>query len=243
MGYTAPYPFYPDLLYKNDILIDIHTHVLNLERVRSRRYLFPEDLTPMWEKATPMFNRHNGLLILDPYDNFVALAAHALKHSYSRLIWLADLHECLLKCANNTKGWKEMVERARFWRQERVVLYSLVLVEKIFCLDVPSWVKHQLGINRLGMLERHLIRLKLRGFSSSILCHVLWLINIKRAGDKLKFIKETVFPAGDIMAQIFGQRPQHIKGAVYAKRLGKAVIIMCEDLYKALRFSFRPNGN
>ncbi|MBW1798292.1 MAG: nucleotidyltransferase family protein, partial [Deltaproteobacteria bacterium] len=79
-GFCTPYPNYPDILFKSDVLIDIHTHVLNLDRIKSRRYLFPEDLGPMWERAIPLFGQADGLLILDPCDNFIALAAHALKH-------------------------------------------------------------------------------------------------------------------------------------------------------------------
>ena len=269
-GYWSPYPTYPDLLFKADVLIDIHTHVLNLERIKNRRYLFPEDLTPMWKKATPLFNQvttptlpspfkgeglggdekrnflnneHSGLLILEPFDNFVALTAHALKHSYSRLIWLVDLHEFLIKWADNTNGWEEMVKRARFWHQERVVLYALILVEKIFDLKIPYRVKRALGIHQLNPLEKHLLRLSLRGFASDELCIALWLCNIKGLGEKLKFIKETIFPKDEIMAQIFDKSSQTTKASVYAKRMGNALTMMGKGLQQALRFSFRSAGN
>lgn len=149
-GYGSPYPAYPDILFKSEVLVDIHTHVLNLDRIESRRYIFPENLTPMWEKAIPFFDQPNGILTLDPCDNFIALAAHALKHSYSRLIWLADLHECLIKWADNADRWKEMVVRARVFRQEKVALYALILVERIFGLKIPFWVKRELGVHNLA---------------------------------------------------------------------------------------------
>jgi len=242
-GYCSPYPTYPDLLSKADILIDIHTHVLNLERIKSRRYLFCEDLTPMWENATSLFNQPNGLLTLDPYDNIIALAAHALKHSYSRLIWLVDLHEYLIRWADNTNGWEEMVERAQFWHQEKVILYALILIEKIFDLKIPYRVKRELGIHQLNPLEKHLLRLSLRGFASDELCIALWLCNIKGLGKKLKFIKETIFPKDEIMAQIFDKSSQTTKASIYAKRMGKALTMMGKGLQQALHFSFRSGGN
>lgn len=241
-GYRSPYRTYPDLLFKSDILIDIHTHVLNLERIKSRRYLFPEDLNPMWEKATPLFNQPNGLLTLDPYDNFIALTAHALKHSYSRLIWIADLHECLLKLSNSTNKWKALVERAQFWHQERVVLYALILVEKIFDLKIPFSVKYDLGIHKLGILEKHLLRLRLRGLLSDELCIVLWLCNVKGLGKKLEFIKETIFPKDEIMAQIFDKNFQKTKASIYARRMANAFARVGRDLQEALYFSIRSGG-
>ncbi|MBC8459499.1 MAG: nucleotidyltransferase family protein, partial [Deltaproteobacteria bacterium] len=177
--YRMPSFMYPDLLCQDGIWVDIHTHILNLERIRSRQYLFPEDLAPMWVRAIPFFDKSGGLLLLDPYDNFIALAAHALKHSYSRLIWLVDLYESLLKWAGNTGGWEGMIERAYFWRQEKVVLYALILMERIFDLKVPLWVKDYLGIRKLNILEKQVIRMKFKGFSSGELCYVLWLFNIK----------------------------------------------------------------
>jgi Uncharacterised nucleotidyltransferase len=237
-GFSSPYPNYPDILFKSGVLIDIHTHVLNLDRIKSRSYLFPENLAPMWEKAIPLFNKANGLLILDPFDNFIALAAHALKHSYSRLIWLVDLHELFIKWANNANGLDEVVGRARFWHQERVVLYALVLLERIFDLKIPYRVKRELGVSELSMLEKHLIRLKLRGLSSNELCIPLWLFNIKGVGKKLKFIKENLLPKDEIMAQIFDKSSRTTKTSVYARRIGQGLILVSEDIRRALALSF-----
>lgn len=240
-GYELPVLEYPDLLYKGNICIDIHTHILNLDRIQNRRYLFPEDLTPMWEKACPLFDQHYGFLVLDPCDNFVALAAHALKHSYSHLIWLCDLHEVLLRLTRGPDGWESVVKRTRFWNQEKVVLYVLLLIEAIFGLKVPETVKTALEIQRLGLFERHLIRLKIRGFSSGQLCTALWLCNITGAVNKLKFIRETIFPRSEIMAQISHDRSQALSGAIYAKRTAETIVMASRDLRRALGFSFKTS--
>ncbi len=54
-GYRMPSFMYPDLLCQDGIWVDIHTHILNLERIRSRQYLFPEDLASMWVRVTFLF--------------------------------------------------------------------------------------------------------------------------------------------------------------------------------------------
>lgn len=239
-GYRTSVFMYQALFNKDSIWVDIHTHILNLDRIRTRRYLFPEDLTPMWNRAIPFSDQADNLLRPDHYDNFIVLAAHALKHNYSRLIWLVDLHQLLLKCAKNRDGWERIVERAQFWHQERVVLYALLILRgRNPGLKVPPWVKCKLGIQKLNILERHLLRLKLRGLTSSQLCTVLWLCNIDGTGKRLRFIRETIFPRGDIMGQIFPYSSGSTKRSVYAKRIRQTVVTAARELRQALALSFR----
>jgi hypothetical protein len=235
-GYRNFITAYPDILRKDEIKIDIHTHVLNLDRIRNRLYLFPEDLTPMWERASALYKDYNGLLALDPYDNFIALAAHVLKHSYSRMIWLSDLYESLLQLSNYNDGWEKIVMRARYWQQEKIVLYSLILLEGFFDLKTPFRVKQDLGVKQLSILEKCLINLKLKGFSSKEFCIPLWLCNIKGTGGKLKFVKETVFPRSDIMLQLSPDSYRKPKGYAYLKRIFDATALIIRNIYQALIF-------
>ena len=242
-GYRAPDIMYPHLLSKDDLWIDVHTHILNLDRIHSRRYIFPEDLTPMWERAFPFFGQTGGLLRLDPFDNFIGLAAHALKHSYSRLIWSVDLHICIRKWANSAQGWEALIERARVWKQERIVLYSLFLIGRIFGLKVPYWVLCELGIQRLNVIERHLLRLRLRGLSSRLMSNILWIMNISRMGMKLEFMKETLFPKGEIINQVFPNSSRATRRSLYGKRIARTAILMMKDLHQAIVFSLRTGIN
>lgn len=232
-GYR-PVPTYPDLLSKDRFLIDIHTHLLNLDRIRNRRYVFPEDLSAMWERAVPLFEGQDGILCLEPYDNFIALCAHALKHSYSRLIWLTDLHELLILLTDKPDGWERLVERARFWKQGKVVLYSLILIERIFNTNIPLQVKLELGIRQLNILEKHFLDLKIGGFSSSGLCEVLWLCNIQGPANKLRFIKETIFPREEIMLQIFPRFSNKVAISDYAKRTVNTFGLLGKNIFQAL---------
>jgi len=233
---------YPAVLSKDGLLLDIHTHILNLERIHSRRFIFPEDLSPMWKRAVPYFDQQDYLLVLDPYDNIIALAAHALKHSYSRLIWLADIHESLLKLINGPADWDLVVERARFWQQEKVTLYSLLLIERIYDFTVPIEVKHAMKIDELRIFEKNIIRMKLSGLSSDALYIALWLCNIKRIEDKVRFIRETVFPRKEIMSQIFPRRFGEVKMTDYIKRLIDTIVLMCGTMRQIMIYCFRAGG-
>ena len=242
-GYRVQINAYPDLLFRDGFCVDIHTHILNLERIQSREYIFPKDLTAMWQRAVPLFDEPCGILTLDPYDNFIALAAHALKHGYARLGWLVDLHESLLELAVKPAGWEELLERTKSWHQEKIVLYVMILLEGIFQMKIPSRVKGDLGISDLSIFERHLIRLRLRGFSSPLLCNGLWVANVRGMGRKLRFIKETVFPRGEVMDQIRHDGSWGTKGPGHARRLAGATTETVRNLQRALGFSFRLWGN
>jgi hypothetical protein len=241
MGYRPDSTVYPDLFRKKELWLDLHTHILNLDRIRARRYLFPEDLSEMWIRAQPFFDHTNTLLRLDPFDNFIALAAHALKHSYSRIIWLADLNESLLNWGNDSEAWRELVDRIRLWQQEKIVLYAIILLDGFFDLKVPYWVKNELGLQNLNLWEKYLLRLKLKGFSSAELCNGLWLCSIAGLWKKLEFIKETIFPRDEIMTQIFSENRSRNR-LTYVKRCVMALATLWNNLALALSFSFKKMG-
>jgi hypothetical protein len=237
-GYTLPDFRYVDLYTKDGLWIDIHTHILNLDRIKSRKYLFPEDLTSLWERAVPFSEKLPLFLRPEPVDNFIALAAHALKHSYSRLIWLVDLHELLMKGLS----WQKLTARAGFWKQEKVVLYALILVEGLFHLNVPIKVKDDLGAKRLNGLEKHVIRLTIEGFASGHICYALWLCNIRGIKNKIRFIRESVFPGDKIMAQIFPKRSGLVNRMDYVKRAGGMIAMIFRTLHQALLFSIKNSA-
>lgn len=58
-------------------------------RARARVYRFAE--TQVWQRSLAWNSTSQSLRKLDPVYNFLHLSIHALKHGYSRLIWLLDL--------------------------------------------------------------------------------------------------------------------------------------------------------
>lgn len=234
-GYTIPDFRYVDLFYKDGLWIDTHTHILNTDRIASRKYLFPEDLTSLWERAVPFSEKLPLFIRPEPVDNFIALAAHALKHSYFRLIWLVDLHELLL----NGMNWQKLTARARFWRQEKVVLYALILVEGFFHMSIPLKVKDDLGAKRLNRLEKQVLQLMIEGFASIHICYALWLCNIKGIKNRIEFIRESVFPGDKIMAQIFPKRSGLANRMDYVKRAGEMVAVIFRTFHQSLLFSIK----
>jgi len=240
VGATVPASVYPDLLYMNDIWIDVHTDLLGTGRIRNRRHLFPEDLGPLWERAEPFFGNNRMFLRPALTDNLMALSAHALKHGYSRLIWVVDLLETLCKLTDHSDGWEAVLAAARFWRQERILCYTIILLEKYFNLRVPAEFKQAAGVQRLISPERYLLRLKAAGYSSDLIYPALGLFNLDGGGRKIAFLKETVFPRRVVMAQIGRDNAWSSGGGAYLQRLAAALSLVAKDMEKAVRVALRP---
>jgi hypothetical protein len=235
----SPTPLYPDLFEKDSLLLDVHVHPLNLDRIRSRRFLFPENIAPLWRRAAPFFEgEKGGLLQPDPVDNFILLCAHALKHSYSLEKWLVDLTILMSKWWEDEAGWTELVRRSRFWRQERPVLYGLMLVEAMLGEKIPRVVLLELGMDRLTAVEKRILRLKAAGFASDRLCMALWFYTIQGWGRRLRFLWESVFPRRAVMAQVRGRYAENLRPADYLRRGGQAMRLAACDAAALIRALF-----
>lgn len=238
VGYS-PTPFYPDLLEKDGLLLDVHTHPLNLDRIRSRRFLFPENIAPLWRRAAPFFDgEEGGLLQPDPLDNFILLCVHSLKHSYSLKKWLEDLQIFTAKWREDEAGWVALVQRARFWQQERPVLYGLMLVEAVLGEKMPRDVLSELGMTHLTAVEKRILRLKAAGFASDRLCLALWFYTIHGWGRRLRFLWESVFPRRAVMAQVRGRPAESLGPADYLRRGTQALRLAAGDAAALIRGLF-----
>ncbi len=230
-------PLYPDLLEKEGVLLDVHTHPLNLDRIRSRRFLFPEDVSPLWSRAVPFFDGEaGGLLQPDRWDNFILLSAHALKHSYSLEKWLVDLKIIMAGWREDDADWAELIRRARFWRQERPVLYGLMLVEAMLGERMPRGVLSGLGVEQLTVVEKRILRMKAAGFASDRLCMALWFFMIEGWGRRSRFLWETVFPGRAVMGQVRGRRAESLVAADYLRRGMEAISLASGDMATLFRF-------
>ena len=234
IGYQVPNPVYPNNLIKNRLWLDVHTHILNIDRIRSRRYVFPMDLSALWDRAHPLFKSSTGILNPEPIDNFVLLSLHALKHSYSRTIWLVDLYESLQGIVSQADGWNRLIKRARYWQQERIVSYGLTVLEGILGVTTPEWVKKKIKFKQLGPIEKYLLRLRIKGFNRPEYYIALWFLSIKGVRNRLEFLRETAFPQDDTMEQIYLKSSTTHRFARWIGRMIQSMILLGNGIGQAL---------
>jgi len=233
-GFYNPYPHEPDLLIKSNMLLDIHTHPLNIDRIRARKYFFPEDITGFWERASSFSGADKLLLCMDIYDSFLCLSAHALKHCYSKLIWLCDLNELLQEILKDKKGWNNIIRRTEVCRQERVLVYSLMMLEQVYGFNVPMKVKKKLDFSRTNIVEKRIICLISEGVKFEIVSVILWFFNIKGIINKIQFLKESILPRKEIMARMVKKRSVKVRGRDYSIRIFYILRTVGRDLTRIL---------
>lgn len=233
-GFQVLFPDKPDLLFKDNVLLDIHTHPLNIDRVKARKNIFPEDITGFWERASYFSEKGETLLRMDMHDSFLCLSAHALKHCFGKLIWFCDLHKLLLEILKNKDGWRTLIERAEAYRQKRGLVYSLMLLEQVYEIYVPLKVKKKLDFNRINIIEKRIICLISKGAKFETVYVILWLFSIKGIRGKIRFLKETVFLNRGTMASTIKKRPTKIRVLDYCNRVFYIIRTIGRDISRIL---------
>lgn len=234
-GFYAPFPGNPYLVIKNNLLLDIHTHPLNIDRISSRKNLFPEDITGFWERARSFSGFDSVLLVMDNYDSYLCLSAHALKHCYSKIIWLCDLNELLREILKDKNGWDILVDRAYLYEQRRILAYSLMMIELFYGIDIPGQVKKELNFKKINPIERRILWLASCGTKFETASIILSIFNIKGVVNKFRFLKESVFPRKEVMAMMVNRRSAKMKLKDYHNRMFYTIGRVLKDLARFLK--------
>lgn len=175
------------MLRANGIVIDLHTHLLHADRIAGREDLFRID---PWACATPLGPEFSAIFKPDPADHILFLAHHLIKHSFSRLIWLVDLHR-LLESADESM-WRRISEKAVLFGQERPLACACYLLQTIFGYRHPLF--HASLLQRLSVPERFILNLKYRRGDVGDLGNLLWFFWLPDWRGRIRFILRLLFP-------------------------------------------------
>ena len=111
---------------------------LDLQWALARRvYRFPVALEDVWDGLQPVSIA--GAKVWQPTleDYFVILCAHASKHGWSSLVWIADLAVIVFRYKDRI-DWERLLERARHGGAERQVLLGLQLAHDVLAAGIPD---------------------------------------------------------------------------------------------------------
>src|SRR5207244_11279390 len=134
------------------VSFDLHTEIVGSEWVGRKGRVFRLDPATLWREATPLEPDDPSTLVLSPVHLQLQLVVHALKHSYSRLIWLVDLALVLADAP-----WPTLLEQARASGTLRPLAYAVSVLDLLLGLEVPAAVREELP--PFGPLERAFVRL------------------------------------------------------------------------------------
>jgi hypothetical protein len=193
---------------------DLHTDLVGASRIRRRADAIRFDMDVVWESALPRDGRDGRLLVLSPAFQFLHLAVHALKHSFSRLIWLVDL-----ALVARQQDWEDLLERAHETGTLRPLTYALSALERCLAWEIPKEVRENLV--RLNRTERLFLDLvKARRCEAHVLGEPILAFSIPSWSGRLAYLIEYMIPKRRTLSHDSSSTPSWL---LYPRRLGRIV--------------------
>ncbi len=158
------------------------------------------------------------VLSLSQYDQLLFLSLHALKHTMSRLVWLADIKGLLARLKSD--DWGALISRARELGQERILSYIFSLLH-LYDYQLPPEGLQLLKRKRLHFLEKKALNKRIERDALPVWSPLLLFSSGKGLKSRFYFILETLFPRPDILRQVFPDSPESKVWQLYWKRLGQ----------------------
>lgn len=213
-GYSRD-PLYPNTFRKGITVLDIHTHILWADRIRSRKLLLAKSQDEIYRKTRLITIDGQPVRCLGRYDQVLYLSLHLLKHNASRLIWLVDIKNLVADW--NLLDWQTLLKRARELGQEICVAQTFFLIRSLLEFQMPEEIRAELVV--LNPIEKKLLSLRQKKESLPEWSTLILFTSGKGLFKGTMFILETLFPRPDILRQVFAETPGLSVPRLYTRRI------------------------
>jgi hypothetical protein len=214
--------FYPKTFKRNSTLVDVNTHLLWADRIKSRRFLINVGQQDIYENCREIEIEGETAECLSPTDQIIYLSLHAFKHNLDRLIWLVDIKN-LLK-GWEASDWAALAKRSTELGIKHVVRYILFYLDHLFGWDLPPDARPIYEFTKIGYLERHILQKRLRGKPLPVWGPLILLPFDKGLYRRVSFILENLFPRPQVLRQIFVKAPDFSSWQLYLKRARQILV-------------------
>jgi hypothetical protein len=220
-------PFAPSstVLSRGPVSFDLHTEVAGSSWVARKAHAFRLDPDRLWREAGPLDPGDPSALVLSPLHQRLHLAVHALKHSYSRLIWLADLALAL-----RGADWPSLLAEARAVGAVRPLAYTVSLLDQVLGLGAPREVVEALP--PLNGAERAFVRLVSRRSGTEVAGELVVAFSIPGLVGKLAYLAELGFPSPAALARHYPLTPPWLR---YPRRVARLTALGLRECARLVR--------
>jgi hypothetical protein len=215
LGYRRD-PVYPNTFKKDKTIVDINSHILWADRIRSRGLLLAKSQRALYDNIEILNFEGEPAGCLDDLDQVLYLSLHAFKHCASRLVWLVDIKHLITGW--QTSNWKALFDRAGELGQVSIVYYMLYLMGHLFNLKPPADIQAMVAGRRLAWLERVILEKRLNGRPLPDWAPLLLFTAGKKFMTRVYFVFESLFPRPPVLRQIFTDTPGFKTWQLYLKR-------------------------
>lgn len=229
----APPEKFPSLFKKGDLVIDLHTEPLGIERIQSWAHLTPLRAPDFFKYAKQSTIAGEPALQIQARVNLPYLCFHAMKHSFDRLIWLYDI--ALLVENISDDEWGDVLQGIHDYQLERPCFYALSYVQKHLHAPVPDELLNEICPD-MGWIER---RLFARHMKFEVIPYLAERLFARMQPDwkhRFVFWKETIYPNAEVRAQIAGGgcvKCNFIRTRM--KQISKAAMMFAREFFLVMR--------
>ena len=220
-------PFAPSstFLSRGSVAFDLHTEVAGSSWVSRKADVFRLNPELLWRDARPPDPDDPSALVLSPTHQRLHLVVHALKHSYSRLIWLVDIALVLRDAVDD-----ELIAEARAVGAERPLAYAFGLLDAVLGIRPSRAVADSLGA--LNRAERTFVGLVTRRSGMEVPGELLTALGIPGLRSKLAYLAELGFPATDVLARHYPSTPAWL---LYPRRVARLAALGVRECARLVR--------
>ena len=214
MGFESP-DRYDDLYANGALQIDLHIDLFHCERIAARRYAGQLSVEQIWAGRRLCVVEGVEMHVPRLEDMVLYTVAHALRHSYRRLSWLADLRLLI----DRDLDWTYLFSTARTGGLERPLLYGVRFLQERGPLPAPLevWMEER----DLSKIETWLLQRAFADRRCGELGDLLWSFNVEGTLRRLQFLAQTYFPRPSVLLQVFPFLPKPLFPLAYGLRLGQ----------------------
>ncbi|HEU4401242.1 MAG TPA: nucleotidyltransferase family protein, partial [Candidatus Polarisedimenticolia bacterium] len=191
-GFAEPAP---GLHRRGGLIVDLHVDPLGARRRPSRQAIFPIPVEGLFARALPGLVAGAPALRLAPEDEMHLLAIHLVKHSFDRLIRIADLAH-LMVGHGQAVCWEALRRRAEESRTLRLVGWALEAATLLGAAFPAAFRPAPIP----GAIEAALMRRVLELRPLPYTGEVLMACAARRLSDRVLFLMDALLPAGEVPA-------------------------------------------
>lgn len=220
-------PFAPSstVLSRGPVSFDLHTEVAGSSWVARKAHAFRLDPDRLWRDASPLDPGDPSALVLSPLHQRLHLVVHALKHSYSRLIWLVDLALAL-----RDAEWTTLLMEARASGAVRPLAYAVTLLDAVLGVVAPRPIVEALP--PLNGAERAFVRLVTRRSGTEVAGELVVAFGIPGLIGKLAYLAELGFPRAEVLARHYPLTPPWL---LYPRRVARLTALGVRECARFVR--------
>jgi hypothetical protein len=181
------------LFRRGGVIVDLHVDPLGAHRRPSRQALFPVHVRSLFARTTPGLVAGAPSLLIEPEDDLLLLAVHLVKHSFDRLVRVADVAH-LVHQKRAVLDWGLLFRRARACGAVRLLGWALeaaaLLGVAVRAVDLPAAEDD-------GPLERLLMSRVLDLRPLPYTGEALMALAAPTLRARLLFLLDALWPAGE----------------------------------------------